>query len=81
MANRELRAESARFNPTIQPLSRSALLSVIRGACERHGIPESRFGRDAAGDPALVRDLRSGRQPGPIVQAKVLAFLASIGEA
>lgn len=81
MANTELRAESARFNPTYLPLPRNALLCAIRHACKKHGIPESRFGRDAAGDPRLVRDLRNGREPGSKVQSKVIAFLVSLGEA
>lgn len=81
MASTELRAESARFNPTYPPLPRGALLCLIRQACKKHGIAESRFGRDAAGDPRLVGDLRDGRHPGPKVQSKVIAFLVSLGEA
>lgn len=40
------------------------LLSMIERYLTESGIPPSRFGRDAVGDPGLVETLRRGRQPG-----------------
>lgn len=40
-------------------------------------MPPTRFGRLAANDPRLVRDLRNGRSPGPRITARVEAFLAA----
>jgi len=38
--------------------------------------PATRFGRQAIGDPNLVRQLRRGRQMRPATAARVLAYLA-----
>ncbi|AJP70982.1 hypothetical protein [Sphingomonas hengshuiensis] len=35
----------------------------------------TRFGRLAAGDPRLVKDLRRGREPRPALVARIEAFL------
>lgn len=43
------------------------------------GTSESRFGREAAGDPRLVADLRRGRRPGTAMQARIEAFLRAHG--
>lgn len=40
------------------------------------GMAWSRFGRDVAGDPRLVWDMRNGRTPRPITEAKIRAFMA-----
>ena len=43
---------------------------------KRTGMPDTTFGRRAANDPRLVRDLRNGREPrGPMV-ARIVAFMA-----
>ena len=46
---------------------------------ERHiresGIPATRLGREAAGDPSLVRDLRNGRELGPALAGRLAAWL------
>ncbi|MCZ4343716.1 hypothetical protein O4H52_19045 [Sphingomonadaceae bacterium G21617-S1] len=39
------------------------LLSMIERYLSENGIPPSRFGRDAVGDPGLVSTLRRGREP------------------
>ena len=41
----------------------------------RTGMAPTRFGRLAVRDPRLVGDMRNGRQPGPEVTARVLAFI------
>lgn len=52
----------------------------IVGKIERHlrttGQPPTRFGREAAGDPRLVGDLKNGREPGPALAARIAAFIA-----
>ncbi len=35
----------------------------------------SAFGRDAAGDPRLVAELRAGRQPRPALRRRIEAYL------
>jgi len=40
------------------------------------GMPETRFGRLAANDPRLVRDLRQGRELRTATAARIEAFLA-----
>jgi hypothetical protein len=46
---------------------------------ERHlrhsGERPCQLGRRAAKDPCLVRDLRNGRQPGPTLSARILAYI------
>lgn len=58
--------------------SRQLLGAIIR-YCGEHGMAESRFGRQAVGDPRLVADVRKGRDLRPATVARVQAFLA--GEA
>jgi len=40
-------------------------------------ISPSRFGRQAAHDPRFVFDLRRGREPRAVTQARVLAYIAN----
>lgn len=40
------------------------------------GQPQTRFGREAVGDPRLVGDLKNGREPGPRTVARIDAFIA-----
>ena len=42
---------------------------------QRTGMAPTRFGRLTVKDPRLVGDLRNGREPGPDVTARVLAFI------
>ena len=53
------------------------LLHTIEHCLRAHNIPPSRFGREAAGDPRLVFDLRRGREPRPATEARVRAFIAA----
>ncbi|MBU3077424.1 hypothetical protein [Sphingomonas quercus] len=41
------------------------------------GVPATRIGREAVGDPRLVRDIRNGRQIGPAVAARLDAYLST----
>lgn len=52
------------------------LLSTIERHLRRTGLPPTRFGREAIGDPRFVMDLRRGREPRPRTIAKVVAYMA-----
>ncbi|OAN58896.1 hypothetical protein [Sphingomonas sp. TDK1] len=54
-----------------------SLHKEIEAFLERTHMSATRFGRLAAGDPRLVGDLRQGRVPGPVLAARVRAFLAA----
>lgn len=54
------------------------LLQRIERHLRRTGVPPTRFGREAIGDPRLVGDLKNGREPRPATAARVLAFIATI---
>lgn len=47
----------------------------IRDFLKREGMPPSRFGREAAGDPRLLKDLANGRELGPRLAARIRAYL------
>lgn len=51
------------------------LLNRVERYLRRSGMPPTRFGRLALGDPCFVFDLRRGREPRPSTAARVLAFL------
>jgi hypothetical protein len=51
------------------------LLHAIELHIARTGITPSRLGREAIGDPRLVRDLRNGRELRPPTMARVRAYL------
>jgi hypothetical protein len=53
------------------------LLSTIERHLRRTGIPPTRFGREAVGDPRFVMDLRRGREPRPRTIARVVAYLSA----
>lgn len=52
-----------------------SLLHAIETHLRATGIAPTRFGRDALGDPRLVRDLRAGRMPRPATEARLRAYL------
>jgi hypothetical protein len=56
-------------------------LVTITRFCRAKGIAESRFGRDALGDPALIGQMRHGRSLRPETRARVAAYMASKGRA
>ncbi len=51
------------------------LMSEIDSYLQRTGVAETTFGRRAVNDPRLVRDLRPGRVPGPLLRARIEAIL------
>ncbi len=52
-----------------------SLLWQIERHLKETSTPATRFGRMAVKDPRLVHDLRRGRQPGPKMERRVLAFI------
>jgi hypothetical protein len=51
------------------------LLSRIERHLRRSGQYPTTFGRQAAGDPRLVADMRSGRNVGPALARRIEAYL------
>jgi hypothetical protein len=56
---------------------RMNLLLTVERHLRRQAVAPSRFGRDVAGDPRFVFDLRRGREPRAATKARVLAFIAA----
>lgn len=54
-----------------------AILGKVERYLRQHGIPQTKFGRLAVGDPRLVGDLRNGRELRPGTRARVEAFMAA----
>ena len=54
------------------------LLTVVERHLRRQAVAPSRFGRQVAGDPRFVFDLRQGREPRPATAARVLAFIKTV---
>ena len=54
------------------------LLSAIERYLRKSGVPPTRFGRDAVGDPQFVTDLRNGREPRERTVRKVADYLATM---
>lgn len=52
-----------------------SLLRRIQLYLKQSGTPPARFGRDAVGDPNLMRDLRNGRELRTRTAARIVAFL------
>lgn len=52
-----------------------SLLLAVERHLRRLGQTPSRFGRDVAGDPRFVFDLRRGREPRPAMRRRVMAFI------
>ena len=52
------------------------LIITVEPFLTRHAMSASRFGRLAAHDPGLVRDLRNGRAPRRDLDQRVRGFMA-----
>lgn len=52
------------------------LLMTVERYLRVTAMTPSRFGREVAGDPRLVFDLRKGREPRPHMAARMTAFIA-----
>jgi hypothetical protein len=57
------------------------LLLTVERHLRRTDVPPSRFGRQVAGDPRFVFDLRKGREPRPAMRDRVLAHIAQAQQA
>jgi hypothetical protein len=53
------------------------LLLTVERHLRRAAVSPSRFGREVAGDPRFVFDLRRGREPRAATRERVLAFIAA----
>ena len=53
-----------------------SLLQIVERHLRHSATAPSRFGREVAGDPRFVFDLRRGREPRPATTARVTAFIA-----
>lgn len=56
-------------------LTQDQLIDRIAAFCLRHGMTESRFGRDALNNPAFVSGLREGKSPTLETLNKVASFI------
>ena len=56
------------------------LLREVERFLREHQIAATRFGRNVAGDPMLVHDMRRGREVGPTLSHKIRAHLAEQGQ-
>ncbi len=54
-------------------------LRQIEKVMKRNRIPPSRFGREAAGDPQLVFDLRRGRTLGAPLIERISRYIQNLG--
>lgn len=52
-----------------------SLLQVVERHLRRSDLAPSRFGREVAGDPRFVFDLRRGREPRAATRDRVIAFI------
>jgi hypothetical protein len=51
------------------------LLHRIEAFLKRTGMSPTSFGREAAGDPKLVHDLRCGREPRRATERRILRWI------
>lgn len=56
-------------------MSPNELLQLIEAAIVAKGLSPTRFGREAAGDPMLVFNMRNGRELRHETASRVLAFI------
>lgn len=57
------------------------LIGRIEAFCRRHGLAESRFGRDAVNNPAFVDGLRGGTSPTLKTLSRLKEYMADVDEA
>ena len=67
-----------------------ALLAQVERYLKRSGVTPTRFGREVAGDPCLITDMRRGREPRGKLRTRILhrigdpgrpaAFVRALGE-
>lgn len=61
--------------------SHEQIVANIDAFLDRHGMKPSRLGRDATGEPDLVRSIRGGRSPSLETLNKLAAFMADYDKA
>lgn len=52
------------------------ILDRIEAFLERHAMPPSTFGREATGEPQLIKSMKDGRSPSHRVLERVSAYMA-----
>lgn len=52
------------------------ILESIEAFLKRHDMPPSTFGREATGEPQLIKSMRDGRSPSHRVLERISAFMA-----
>lgn len=52
------------------------LVAKIEAFCLRHDMAPTRFGRDATGNPNLIKEIRDGRSPSLRTVQRILEFMA-----
>ena len=55
------------------------LLKHIEGFLKKTAMAPTRFGREVAGDPRLVGDMRAGREPRPDLQSRIRTYIQQNG--
>jgi len=55
---------------------RAMLIRSVEKFLRAHAIAPTSFGRLAAQDPRLVLDLRNGREPRGVMEARIRGFMA-----
>jgi hypothetical protein len=53
---------------------------LIERFLREQGLPPTKFGRLAAGDPRLVLDMRMGREIRPEMESKLRHFMSNYGQ-
>lgn len=51
------------------------ILESIEAFLKRHDMPPSTFGREATGEPQLIKSMREGRSPSHRVLERISAFM------
>ena len=69
-----------RGSDSIQPEG-PMLIRNIEKFLRENDMPPTRFGRLVASDPRFVLDLRNGREPRPLMEVRVEAFMRGYREA
>ena len=57
------------------------LIRSIEKFLSRHAMPPTKFGRLAAQDPRFVLDLRQGREPRGVTEARIEGFMSGFDAA
>jgi hypothetical protein len=64
------------MNVVMDVMTQAELIERIDAFLERHEMGDSRFGRDAVGEPGLVERIRNGSSPNLRTLGRIAAFMA-----